>query len=124
MPAELRRFPRFDLHVPGVVELTAGDGAKVAVDVVCVSCEGAGVAVTDGSRSLLPGALVRLRFKVPGGADVVLPASVRWAAAGKAGLHLRLPDCEPESRQAFGSYIAPLTKDALHAARGESPTTA
>lgn len=123
MTAELRRYPRFDLHTPGTIELETAATERVDVEVVCVACEGVGVTVATSSRAVLPGSAVVLRFALPDGAEVELLARVVWAAAGKAGLRLRVAESAPASRQSFGAFIAPRTKAAIAASR-RAPTAA
>lgn len=125
MSAELRRYPRFTLHIHGTVALTEGQGNEVDVDVECVSCEGAGVSVVgQPTRAVLPGSLIELRFAVPDAEVVVLPARVVWAAAGKAGLRFRLSECDADSKHRFAAWIAPRTKQALAEARASGRSRA
>jgi hypothetical protein len=118
----MRRFPRFNFDGDGVVVADGEWGLDlVDVKVRCLSCDGAGIELDGASEHhIWPGRLVHLRFDVPTGPAVDLLARVMWAAAGKAGLRLRLDETDRDSKKSFGSWIAPLTKARLKGAADDS----
>jgi hypothetical protein len=114
MTPELRRYPRIPFDGTGQLSREGADGA-LPVTVRCLSCEGVGLELR-ADDTLVPGAVVALRFEVPEG-PIALPGRVVWAAGRRAGVHLRLAEIDPASKKTFGAWIAPRTKEALARAR-------
>jgi len=123
MGAELRRFPRIpytesgQLQIP--VKIADPDAGTVTVPVVVrtVSCQGAGLDVgRDTAARLTPGTEVLLAMQVHD-RELELPGRIVWAAGNHAGIRLHLGKADDDVRQAYASWIVPLTNKAIARAR-------
>jgi hypothetical protein len=94
------------------IEPAEGEGERCDAGVRDISCEGVGLDLPEGAN-IRPGTVVTVRLALPDG-PVELSARVVWTAGKRAGLRLRLAESEATDKKAFGAWIAPRTKQALH----------
>lgn len=116
---ELRRYPRIACDRAGTLVFeSAGDEVALDVQVSSVSCQGAGIEAerADVAR-VSPGSRVQLSTDIDGRA-MQIPARVVWAAGSHVGLRLLLGSLGDDDREAYASWIVPLTNKAIVAARG------
>ena len=115
MGTELRRFPRIPYDDEGHIEFRGADAFPVTIRTV--SCQGAGVDVDAKlAPRIKPGAEIQLVLHVDDH-DINLPGRIVWAAGSHVGIRLRLGLATSATRQAYASWIVPLTNKAITRAR-------
>jgi hypothetical protein len=119
MGTELRRFPRIPYDDEGRLELRGAEPFPVTIRTV--SCQGAGVDVhMRVAQRIKPGAEIRLLLQVDD-RDIELPGRVVWAAGSHVGIRLRLGLASSATRQAYASWIVPLTNKLIARANQAPP---